>query len=146
MTKKDVRIQLKEGEERSNIMKFKSPKYINTCSNCGEDVPAAYIVRDMPCPNCEDTVNFLESTVVDEIEIEITKDDIDINLSIVLESLEVYLKSKSGVLPVQLFTIQNPRLRKGFPHADFPSQYENMKEEIKDWVFENYSDVISKLA
>ena len=128
------------------MIKLKTRKFVSNCPVCNREVIADRIVSNYPCPYCEEgSINFLEGHSVKEVKMIISKADISIELSLIFNKLSVYLKTNE-LIDQHLFTVKNPEIREGFPQAEFPSQYNELQDEIKDWVFEHYAEVIRNLV
>jgi predicted RNA-binding Zn-ribbon protein involved in translation (DUF1610 family) len=128
-------------------MIIKTRKYAKECSSCNKEVASAYLVQDFSCNNCGNKVDLTRSVFIKEVEVEITKENVVYNYSIILDRLEVYLDLDIYNKQRHVFTIMNPELKNGFPSRNFPSQYNNKetKNEIKTWILNNYFDLFKKI-
>lgn len=127
-------------------MKSKITRYINQCKNCKTEKISNHILSDMECDNCG-TKTTLDGWEVREKEVQIKRKYIKHSYSVITNTLEVYVEMPFYLRSQFLFTINNPELRADFPIVEFPSQYQekNIKKEINEWIFNNFSEVLKKL-
>ena len=134
-------------------IKITNNKFYMKCPQCGNDISSFYLVKDIPCPNCDFECNLMENFEVKEIITFIGKNDIKIKYDGIFYTLTVsyicpFLLEKDGNrMYRELFTIHNPRIRDDFPQFNFPSEYHKKenKNKVKSLILNNYKNVFEKL-